>query len=492
MVNLSTFLIMYIVMLSIFSFTYMLSITDLMAIKNATPKNISYTRHIVELPSEISWITGKFYDNDMNENTGYNFSDTKQTLLVTQTSDGSIHTLDMTSKDIPHFVQSITANSNISTFEVNASVDTGGPIIIDLNNDGNDEILSTTSNGSLAIIDYLDRVTMFHNNTNLSPLTQIVPYFDTLEEKSKLLGISENGTLLMINPNKSNNNNHNNNHNNSIRSNTFKFSFEVIETNFSNLLIDDRIVIANIDNNNPGNEVLILTDPVSTYPHGALSDTLEPTELLILGWCQKDNNNNIRALCLKEIFEPPEGMTVFETIKPVIMQYSNGTKPSKHIALVASNIDVGSAAYVYNDKSSIQFSSKPIGHGFRWLLILGSVKTNNNESMLVINETPHLSGIVKFIDITNKSKTMKTEGFSVHDYGSRNIGMYAIADLDNDEQDDLIIPTLNKKTLAIISIFNDDSTLYVDENLELLDRLSSNVIAMDINYDGYEDIIAGD
>ena len=123
-------------MLSIFSFMYMLSITDLTAIKNSTPKNISYTRHIVELPSEISWITGKFYDNDMNENTGYNFSDTKQTLLVTQTSDGSIHTFDMTSTDIPHFVQSITTNSNISTFEVNASVDTGGPIIIDLNNDG--------------------------------------------------------------------------------------------------------------------------------------------------------------------------------------------------------------------------------------------------------------------------------------------------------------------------------------------------------------------
>lgn len=193
-------------------------------------------------------------------------------------------------------------------------------------------------------------------------------------------------------------------------------------------MIDDRIVIANIDNNNPGNEVIILTDPVITYPHGALDDILEPTKLLMLGWCQKDNNNTIRASCLKEILEPPEGMTVFENIKPVIMQYSNGTKPSKHIALVASNIDVGSAAYVYNDKSSIQFSSKPIGQGFRWLLILGSVKT-----------------------------------------------------------------TLNKKNLAaILSIFNDDGTLYVAENLELLDRLSSNVIAMDINYDGYEDIIAGD
>jgi len=70
-------------MLSIFSFVYLLSVVDLMATENATSKNILYTRHIVGLPSEISWITGKFYGNDMSENTGYNFSDTKQILLVT-------------------------------------------------------------------------------------------------------------------------------------------------------------------------------------------------------------------------------------------------------------------------------------------------------------------------------------------------------------------------------------------------------------------------
>ena len=117
---------------------------------------------------------------------------------------------------------------------------------------------------------------------------------------------------------------------------------------------------------------------------------------------------------------------------------------------------------------------------------------SNNQSMLVINETPHLSGIVRFIDIIN-NKPLSIDGFSAHDYGSRNIGMYAISDVDNDGQDDLIIPTLNKKKIAILSIFeNNNDTVYVNENLVLNDKLSSNIIILDINYDGYEDIIAGD
>jgi hypothetical protein len=116
---------------------------------------------------------------------------------------------------------------------------------------------------------------------------------------------------------------------------------------------------------------------------------------------------------------------------------------------------------------------------------------NNNQSMLVLNETPHLSGIVKFIDIIN-NKTMSIDGFSAHDYGSRNIGMYTIIDADNDGQEDLIIPTLNKKKIAILSIFGNNETVYVNENLVLNDKLTSNIITLDINCDGYEDIIAGD
>lgn len=69
--------------------------------------------------------------------------------------------------------------------------------------------------------------------------------------------------------------------------------------------------------------------------------------------------------------------------------------------------------------------------------------------------------------------------------GISSVGMYAITDLDNDWQEDLIIPTLNKKKIAILSIFGNNDAIYVDENLELMDKLTSNIIVMDINYDGY-------
>ncbi|MGH9953112.1 MAG: hypothetical protein ACRD5J_15960, partial [Nitrososphaeraceae archaeon] len=65
--------------------------------------------------------------------------------------------------------------------------------------------------------------------------------------------------------------------------------------------------------------------------------------------------------------------------------------------------------------------------------------------------------------------------------------------VDKHGQDDLIIPTLNKKKIAILSIFeNNDDTIYVNGNLGLSDKISSIIITLDINYDGYVDIIAGD
>jgi Tfp pilus tip-associated adhesin PilY1 len=71
--------------------------------------------------------------------------------------------------------------------------------------------------------------------------------------------------------------------------------------------------------------------------------------------------------------------------------------------------------------------------------------------------------------------------------------MYAISDVDKDGQDDLIIPTLSKKKIAILSMFeNNDDTIYVNDSLDLSDKLTSKIFTLDINYDGYVDIIAGD
>lgn len=460
-------------------------VVDVIAIADIKANQVSYTRHILEFPSEILWVTGKFYNQDINKNIYINSFHSRPILLVTQTTDGNIHTLDVAASIVPHYPQS-TTHSNFSTFKVNASDDTGGPVITDLNNDSNYEVISTTANGSLAVIDYGKTLMTLYNNTKLSPQNQIVPYHDNLEGESSLLGVSKNATLLTIRPTIVNNENNSNN--------ASKFAFEVINTNFTNVLTDGRIVVDNRGNNDNGstNGVLVLADPVNSYPHGALGDIFEPTKLLLLELCRDNNGKASSALCLKETLKPPEGMEVFETIKPILMEYVNGTITSEGVALVASDISVGSAAYIYDNTSALQFSSNPIGQGFRWLLILGAATLNNNQSMLVINETPHLSGIVKFINIKNPNKTLNIAGFSAHDYGARNIGMYAITDVDNDEQDDLIIPTLSKKKIAILSISDNNDTIHINESLELNDKLSSNIITLDINYDSYEDIIAGD
>ncbi len=481
------FIIILIVMMLLATIqVYVLSIADVNAMEDIGSDNILYSRHIIEFPSEILWVTGKSYDLSISENANFNTSHSRQDLLVIQTADENIHAVDVVPTGVPHFPQSM-IHSNISTFKVNASSDAGGPVITDLDNDSDYEVISTTTNGSLAIIDNRSTWMIGDNGTKFSNQTQIVPYLRNLDgESGLLLGVSENGTLLKIEPTIINN------RNDSGRS---KFAFEVIKTNFTNLLTDGRIIADSIDSNtgnSSSNEVFILTDPVNSYPHGALGNILEPTKLLLLGLCHNNDSKTNSDFCLKELFKLPEGMEVFETIKPVITEYANGTISSKGVALVASNIDVGSAAYVYDDTSSIVFSSKPIGQGFRWLLVLGSLMVNNNQSMLVINEIPHLSGTVKFIDIIN-NKTLCIDGFSAHDYGSRNVRMYAISDVDKDGQDDLIIPTLNKKKIAILSMFeNNDDTIYVNDSLDLSDKLTSNIFTLDINYDGYVDIIAGD
>jgi hypothetical protein len=224
MVDLSTFMFIItlnvMMLLAITIHVYVLSVVDVIAIVNIKSGDMSYTRHILEFPSEILWVVGKPYDLDMSENTISNSSHTRQALLVIQTSDENIHTIDVAATGVPHFPQSM-GHSSISTFEVNASSDTGGPVITDLDNDSDYEVISTAADGLLAIIDNHSTWTISDDSTKFSNQTQIVPYLRNLDgESGLLLGVSENGTLLKIKPTIMNNRND---------SGMPKFAFEVIE-----------------------------------------------------------------------------------------------------------------------------------------------------------------------------------------------------------------------------------------------------------------------
>ncbi|HKG89885.1 MAG TPA: hypothetical protein VKA95_16320 [Nitrososphaeraceae archaeon] len=94
-------------------------------------------------------------------------------------------------------------------------------------------------------------------------------------------------------------------------------------------------------------------------------------------------------------------------------------------------------------------------------------------------------------DLGNVNK-IEISGYSSHIFGSRNIAMYEVLDIDNDQNvDDLIIPNLNKDKLKILSLTG--KTVLKDvESLQLNSPLSSNVLTTDINKDNLPDVIAGD
>jgi hypothetical protein len=130
------------------------------------------------------------------------------------------------------------------------------------------------------------------------------------------------------------------------------------------------------------------------------------------------------------------------------------------------------------------------------MFILGVFDIDKEKKLIVVNETPHLTGVVKFIDPGNNNSDVneiKRPGYSAHTFGSRNIAMYDILDIDNDQKvDDLIIPNLDKDKLEILSLTGNKSILNHVGSLQLNSPLSSNVITSDINKDSFPDIIAGD
>ncbi|HEX7207495.1 MAG TPA: hypothetical protein VF233_04890, partial [Nitrososphaeraceae archaeon] len=177
--------------------------------------------------------------------------------IVAQTQDGNIHQLNVDS-------DGTIEKSDI--FKVNASSESGGPVITDLNKDGSLEIISVDKDGKLTVIGEDNGSIHFLEDTKLSTLTQPIPYRLENNERPVLLAMSENGRLLEIIDKTGNVTNNNN-------SIAREHDFVIMTHNFTGFLPDAKIVLSDVDKDSLS-EILLLSSPVLTYPHGALGDKL--------------------------------------------------------------------------------------------------------------------------------------------------------------------------------------------------------------------------
>ncbi len=412
----------------------------------------------IKLPSSITWI--QYFDN--NEN-----------LLFTQTEDGNLY----------KFIIGANKSNGDTNFDIredavyniSASKNSGPLILNSIKDTMNSKIISISDDENMAIIDIYANSIRWINNTKLSSLTKPVIY--DINNKQIILAISVNGTLLQFDP-----------YNN----------FTSKNLGFSNLLPDSRIVVNDVDNDG-FDEVLLLSNPTERYPHGALGDTIEAEKLIILENC--GDIHDIFKFCLKNMLNPPNNK-VFESISPLVVNLFGSDHVHKQIALIASDDKVGSNVVVYGIDSKIIFSSEPIGKPFRWMLISGYGYFNGPK--LVVNEVPHLEGVVKFMD--KKGRTIiETSGYSSHSYGSRNIDSATIYEYDDrshitnktihnnnsNDNDVVIIPSLNKESLNVLSVTSDNRIILLRTFL-LDSSITSNILAKDVDENGIVDIIVGD
>lgn len=229
--------------------------------------------------------------------------------------------------------------------------------------------------------------------------------------------------------------------------------------------------------------LLILTDPSDQYQHGILGDKIEPTSVTIVQLSDQPS--------LSSRFSVPEGW-VIESISPIWSDWDGDGQ--REIVLTLSNREVGAKLVLFDENGTLLAESAPIGQGNRWRHALDIAAFGENGAKLLADVvTPHIGGIASFYSWDKENKVLKSEatlpGYSTHDIGSRDMGMYTLMTDEQNGQVLLIVPNQSKTELVALRF----SSRAIQEewrlalggrlsaDLELLDNEGTKVIRAIIN-----------
>jgi hypothetical protein len=192
-----------------------------------------------------------------------------------------------------------------------------------------------------------------------------------------------------------------------------------------------------------GDELLLLGDRTSEYPHGALGDELEAKSIVRVGGLP--NEPKVSRITL------PRGDAI-EGIAPIWADLSGDGK--RDIVVTVSNLADGARLVMFDERGNTVAESSPIGTGFRWRHQIAVAPIGpSGEIELVTVRTPHIGGVVEFFAVRNGALELITRlrGYTSHRIGSRNLDMAVVGDFDGNQALELIVPTQDRQMLGAIS-----------------------------------------
>ncbi len=211
-----------------------------------------------------------------------------------------------------------------------------------------------------------------------------------------------------------------------------------------------------------------LTGPTDRYAHGVLGDAIEAEGFEVIDRCA---GTTVTSLTLSD----PD---VIEGISPMLADLDADGEPE--VIVTISNSETGARIAAYGLDGRLIAETDPVGRGNRWRNQMAVVPIGPGGATELIDvQTPHIGGIVQFFALDGDRLVRRAgiEPFTSHVIGSSNLDLGIVVDATGDGQANVVVPTQDRRKLAIIRRTNDGVSVTTAVNLNA--RAATNIAVGD-------------
>jgi hypothetical protein len=201
---------------------------------------------------------------------------------------------------------------------------------------------------------------------------------------------------------------------------------------------------------------VFLSEATQEYRHGVLGDAIEAASVTILERQPVQIGPDPKPVPTKAAQVSAGPNAVFEDLEPRLADLDRDGAPE--VVVVRSTLEGGSSLAIIGRTDGpwgIVAETPPIGQPHRWLNPAAIADFDGDgKTDIALVRTPHLDGVLQVWTWDKGKLVLKHEasGFSNHALGSTALDNAAAVDTDGNGSPELVIPTLDRASLAILSL----------------------------------------